>query len=115
MNVVKNYTVARFLKIDYLPLEGGLVKLDDSDKSKFKCDLVFTCNLPNITARKIVRINIDVLNKLSKGINLPNRAFIYASGLIVEEIMRKQEYEKLTKTVSVWFYSSASVVIKLYK
>lgn len=101
----KSYTAIRFLKtvvdefrfisvfkiIDYLPLECGLVKLDDSDKSKFKCDLVFTCNLPNITARKIVRINIDVLNKLSKGINLPNRAFIYASGLIVEEIMRKQE------------------------
>ena len=47
--------------IDYLPLEDCLVKLDDGYKSKFKCDLVFTCNLPNITDRKIIRININVV------------------------------------------------------
>ena len=98
--------------INYLPLEDGLVKLDDGDKRKYRCDLVFTCFLPESYERRAIRINIDVQNKLQKGRNLPNRAFVYASGLIAEEnevSIRNQEYEKLTKTVTIWFCPSAPI------
>ena len=98
--------------INYLPIEDGLVKLDDGDKRKYRCDLVFTCFLPESYESRAIRINIDVQNKLQKGRNLPNRAFVYASGLIAEENevnIRNQEYEKLTKTVTIWFCPSATM------
>lgn len=98
--------------INYLPIEDGLVKLDDGDKRKYRCDLVFTCFLPESYESRAIRINIDVQNKLQKGRNLPNRAFVYASGLIAEENevnIRNQEYEKLTKTVTIWFCPSAPI------
>ena len=46
---VKEFSTLSVSKIiEYLPIEDGLVKLDDGDKKKFRSDLVFTCLLPNI-------------------------------------------------------------------
>ena len=110
--VVKEFSTLSVSEIiKYLPLEDDLVKLDDGDEKKYRCDLVFTCHLPNGYERRVIRINIEVQNSLPGGRNLPNRALIYSSGLIAKEnaeTIRKQEYEKLTKTVSIWFCPSAT-------